>query len=167
MNKNLQIVIGIATLVIAASVSYYFLIFLPKTEQTNVEQQQAEIENTQKYFNDAFSRMESLLEAQGFCSESASNYFENSGYKLGMPLFYDYFNEELNKCFILIRGSKIAGIHNIEVVEVYKNKVYGIYSYQSSKVIACNVLNATCKNKDEFFKLLKPYIPLIDMYVAL
>ena len=159
MNKNLQIIIGISILIIAFSVSYHFLIFLPKIEQMKAEESKTEIENSQKFIDDAISYTQFLMGAQGKCSKSTRNYYDNSEYKSSGSLFYEYFNEKLNKCFIIISGSKVATIRGIEVVEVYENKIYGIYSSQSKKVITCNVLNKICTNKDGFFELLKPYIP--------
>ena len=126
---------------------------------------QLEIDATEKFIQDSLDYVDNMMKNQEKCSESASDYFRKSEYKpthsLMPPLVYDYFNEELKKCFVVISGSKVETIRSIEVAEVYENKIYGIYSSQRGQVITCRVLNKSCRDKDEFLKLLKPYHPFI------
>lgn len=140
----------------------------------NYQKEETKIENTKKFVEDTLSYTDSFIEdqqeyfeVQQKCSELARDYSKNSKYKSDDPMliFYDYFNRELNKCFILISGGWGEATSNIELAEVYENKIYGTYSSKNNKIITCSVLDKNCTSKDEFINLLEPYMPHVDMLV--
>ncbi|MGC2247298.1 MAG: hypothetical protein WA609_11905 [Terriglobales bacterium] len=125
---------------------------------------------------DSLSKSESL-ELQERCSNQAAVAFRRDGFKTEQgDLFYNHYNEKLNKCFVQYesRDSKLypgTVYLNKVLSDAFEGKVFGTYTWHSDKdkkywevpPIACSVTlpsgeEKTCHSPDEYDSLVKQYM---------
>lgn len=171
MDKAVKISIVAGALLVALSVAYYLVIFLPKEamrlEQRKQEQevnmlkeQQTKKEDNQKTEE---ARKVALNSVKERCSMKAKDFYDNwvpretsEEYSYG---FVSYYNSNLDKCFIHITGIfPNRKIENHFVYEVYENKQMGIldFNYKSGIIELCTTLDGECKTKEEFYNYINP-----------
>ena len=118
----LKIAIIVAVLIIAGSVFYYFMIFLPEKKQTKLELQRQEQE---KQVEHVFSKRQE-------CQELGQKYYKDlkeglSKYtSLSLPQYA--YNERLNTCLIFYMSWGEAIIHSV-VRDILTNEVLLSHAY--------------------------------------
>jgi hypothetical protein len=146
--------IFISIFIIAVSVSYYYLILLPKLNQGPTVTSIKQVVNTE----DA----KRILELQGICAQKAEEFYIKGGWDKDSPSttgtmngYESHYNQRMNKCFIYITsvsGQKNSGstgrylsdaIEGRSYAEYFQN-VQGNKKYWEVVPQDCMLLNEPC-----------------------
>jgi hypothetical protein len=156
---KLGLVVGL--LLIALSIAYYFILFLPIQKQKNINQkdglssidQQSKCSiQARKFFNDEIDN-----------EKTTDMNVRTSGTQAS---FENHYNVKLNKCFIYT--SIFSSNYNYRsrgLYDVNENKTYAEFQEIVTKKqqsdytpVACSMLNKSCVTQEEFDSFVKPYM---------
>ena len=138
--------------IIALSIVYYFVLFLPK--------------GSLRYGMSAKQEMEMRVQ----CQDIAKKYFNGDynrkllAWSPDLDKFKSHYNKKLNKCFIQINASNNPNFpYEIFLYDILDNIEYGQYTEvkgkdDNPKLKICVVSKNECNNMDEFENLVKPYM---------
>ncbi len=139
-------------LIISLSVAYYYILFLPNKEKLS---QQLQVSQSKSNINVKIAK--GTLDLQERCAKAAEEFFMKN--KSGDSTIEDYrnhYNQELNKCFILMNSTKCdkSGCTNTEnLVDVFSRKDYAGWfwmnnegkKYWEVEPQSCELLDEPCK----------------------
>ena len=118
---------------------------------------------------------QSNLELQAKCAMQAEKMYQHLGYKLSGPdVYQSHYNEKLNKCFMLIETTRVAGesISNGKYLfDAYEQREYANYiwmthpgkKYWEVPPAVCELIPSTgaktdCKSEDEYKDFVARYM---------
>ena len=89
------------------------------------------------------------------CGEDSEKFYKKN-FNSSVVMYQSHYNKKLNKCFILVSDGQFDNLF----YDVNENKTYGsfISSKGDHKTVYCNVLDKSCNSKEEWDKLVKPYM---------
>lgn len=107
-----------------------------------------------------------IYQLQKQCGEDSKefykgNYTESIHYKSMFTSYHNHYNENLNKCFILVDviNERYSKTYLYDVNE--NNYPYGrleIIIEKDGRIQTCSVKKKQCKSEDEWNSLIKPYM---------
>lgn len=152
LDKAVKISVIAGALLVALSVAYYLVVYIPKRDKTRMEQQQA-----------------SDFDLQNKCSEQARKSFNDAGFgeTISETTGYEnHYNSKLKKCFIYT--STFNSKDNYIAKGLYdanENKTYAEYQEKITKTqpsdytpYACSMLDKFCTTRAEFDNFVKLYM---------
>ncbi len=109
------------------------------------------------------------LELQAMCSKKAEEFYKKNPPQNSMYQYQCHYNKKLNKCFISIAdASQLSAFwsNSDSLYDVFENKSIGYYQqilkkgqhYYDTPPADCEVAKETCKSKEEYDRLVKPYM---------
>ena len=104
-------------------------------------------------------------ELQEKCGKNSLDFFQREGGDKigdsGFRSYENYYNEKLNKCFIMLKmtllstDKKLLEIYTLK--DVNSNQDYGGKIQVMGEVTACKVQQVFCHSDSEFRRLIKPF----------
>lgn len=143
----LKISIVIVLLIIALSAVYYFVIFLPNSQQKNLSEG---------------------FDLQTKCATEAAKFYKQFTGEVSQLGYTNHWNAKLDKCFILANDAREVGGDTITssfLMDVIENKTYGDFVNNSAGITGCSLYKngnidnqQNCKSKEEFDNFVKQYM---------